>query len=375
MPGRIVVVGLGPAGPDLLTAGTLARLESIPARFLRTSRHPAATAMTGDPSFDRLYEALPTFEEVYAAIVEALVDAARSHPTVLYAVPGSPVVAERTVELLVSDPRVEVEIEPALSFLDLAWVRLGLDPLAAGVRIVDGHRFAADVAGSAGPFLVAQCHSPDVLSDIKLAWDGSLDGEAGPEVRVLHHLGLADELVVTVPWHELDRFAADHLTSIYIPALSSPFAVEMVRIEELMRTLRAGCPWDAQQTFASLAPYALEEAQELVEAIAALDADGGADVHVSPVAAVDPVAHLADELGDVLFQVLFHSCLAAEEGWFTLADVVRGLHAKLVRRHPHVFPRDDFDTTQGDHAVVTADDVVRNWERIKAAERAAPGRA
>ena len=83
---------------------------------------------------------------------------------VLYAVPGSPLVAERTVELLRADGRVEVEVVPGLSFLDLAWARLAIDPLAAGVRLVDGHRFAEEAAGQAGPFLVAQCDSRLVLS-------------------------------------------------------------------------------------------------------------------------------------------------------------------------------------------------------------------
>ena len=361
---RVVVVGLGPAGDDLLTAGTLRRLAGPVPVFLRTSRHPSASVVPDAATCDDLYDQLATFDEVYAAIVERLVGAASASGEVLYAVPGSPLVAERTVEILLRDPRVEVEIVPALSFLDLSWVRLGIDPLAGGVTIVDGHRFRVDTAGSAGPFLVAQCHSNDVLSDVKLALEEPSDA-GRPDVRILHHLGLPDEVVLTVPWDELDRsVVADHLTSLYIPRLAAPFAVEMVRIEELMQTLRAGCPWDAEQTHASLARYVEEEAAELVEAISALTNP--------PIAnAPDPVDHLEEELGDVLFQVVFHACLAAEEGSFTLADVVRTLHEKLVRRHPHVFPRADFDTTEGEHAVRTSEDVVRNWERIKAAERAA----
>ena len=366
MRGRVVVVGLGPGDADLLTAGTLKRLAGDGPRFLRTRRHPAADAVVGAQSFDHVYESSDTFDEVYASIVEHLVSAAGEAGEVVYAVPGSPLVAERTVELLLRDPRVDVELVPALSFLDLSWVRLGVDPLAESVTVIDGHRFAADTAGQAGPFLVAQCHSNEMLSDIKLAFEPPAGTEL-PEVRILHHLGLQDEVVTTVRWDELDRtVVADHLTSLYIPRLASPFAAEMVRIEELMRTLRAACPWDAEQTHASLAGYVTEEAAELVEAIGAL-AMTPAGPHI------DPVAHLEEELGDVLFQVVFHACLAAEEGWFSLADVVRTLHEKLVRRHPHVFPRADFDTTTGEYAVATADDVVRNWERIKQAERAERG--
>src|SRR5690349_15728348 len=94
---RVVIVGLGPAGPDLLTAGTLAAIEAIPRRFLRTTRHPAASVVADATSFDDRYEAAESFEVVYAGIVEAVVAAAIESGEVLYAVPGSPVVAERAV--------------------------------------------------------------------------------------------------------------------------------------------------------------------------------------------------------------------------------------------------------------------------------------
>ena len=152
--------------------GVAAAVARIPARYLRTSRHPTAGVVPGDQLRRRL-RAAASLDDVYPAIVERLVAApADEHGEVLYAVPGSPLVAERTVELLRADPRVEVEIVPALSFLDLAWARLGVDPLAAGVRLVDGHRFAVEAAGQPGPLLVAQCDTRLVLSDIKLALDG-----------------------------------------------------------------------------------------------------------------------------------------------------------------------------------------------------------
>ena len=117
-----------------------------------------------------------------------------------------------------------------------------------------------------------------------------------------------------------------------------------------MHRLRApgGCPWDAEQTHASLRPYVVEEAHELCEAI-----ETGGD------------RELLDELGDVLLQVVFHAELAAERGAFTIADVADALVAKLVRRHPHVF---------GDTPAETSAEVVANWSKIKAREREASGR-
>ena len=123
------------------------------------------------PSFDHLYESAGTFDEVYAGIVEALVAAAlEAGPDgVVYAVPGSPLVAERTVDLLRADGRVAVTALPALSFLDLAWVALGVDPLAEGVRLADAEAFGPALAERGGPFLVAQCWSRHLLSEVKLA--------------------------------------------------------------------------------------------------------------------------------------------------------------------------------------------------------------
>src|SRR5205085_9850721 len=118
---RVVVVGLGPAGPELLTEAAKSAIERIPDRYLRTARHPAAFAVPAAHSFDEVYDRASSLEDVYAEIVDGLAEAAAVAGEVLYAVPGSPLVAERTVDLLVADDRVDVELVPGLSFLDLAW--------------------------------------------------------------------------------------------------------------------------------------------------------------------------------------------------------------------------------------------------------------
>ncbi|MDP8986807.1 MAG: SAM-dependent methyltransferase [Actinomycetota bacterium] len=349
----VTVVGLGPAGPELLTAAATAAVTAIPVRFVRTRRHPAAAAVPDAVSFDEEYERAASLDQVYPRMVDRLVAAAEEHGEVVYAVPGSPRVAERSVELLASDPRVETDVVPALSFLDLVWDRLGVDPVAGGVRLVDGRRFAVEAAGERGPLVVAQCDSPAVLSEVKLAV------ESPPaSVVVLQRLGLADEVVTEVAWDDLDRSVVpDHLTSLWVPQLASPVGAELVRFTELVRTLRARCPWDREQTHTSLTRHLLEETYELLEAIEALESavDAGEDDAVD--AAYE---HLEEELGDVLFQVLFHATLGAEAGRFDVADVARGIHDKLVHRHPHVFAGVE---------VTGAEDVVRNWERLKADEK------
>jgi tetrapyrrole methylase family protein/MazG family protein len=210
-----------------------------------------------------------------------------------------------------------------------------VDPLADGARIVDGHRFAVEAAGERGPLLVLQCDRRDVLSEIKLSVEG------GGPVTVLSRLGLEDERIDTVAWADLDRVSPDHLTSLWIPQLAEPVGRELVRFDELVRVLRQRCPWDHEQTHASLRRYVVEEAYEVVDAI-----DGG------------DTDHLEEELGDLLFQVYFHATLAAEDGRFNLADVARGIHDKLVRRHPHIF---------GDAAEPP------DWEALKRQEHADRG--
>lgn len=347
MAARITVVGLGPGPLDAVTNETLKTIESIPVRFLRTTRHPSAQLVQGATSFDSLYDSLDTFDAVYAAIVEQLVAAAQTHGHVLYAVPGSPFVLESSVKQLLADDRVTVDALPALSFLDIAWQMLGIDPVEAGVRLIDGHRFGVEAAGERGPLLVAQVHADWVLSMVKLSHELASGDE---EVLLLHHLGLKDQRVVRTTWKDLDRtLDPDHLTSLYVPALAEPIAGEMQRLHALARTLRERCPWDQEQTHDSLVKHLLEETYEVVDAIQALDpADEATD------------DALIEELGDLLYQVEFHATIAEQEGRFTMVDIAQRLHDKLVRRHPHVF---------GDEVARTADDVVDTWDRVKSTER------
>lgn len=350
---RIDVVGLGPAGPDLVTAGTIGLIEEIEHRFLRTSRHPAAPVVKAT-SFDHHYETLDKFGAVYERIVSDLVAAAHEHRRILYAVPGSPRVAEHTVELLATRTDVQVVVHGALSFLDLSWVALGIDPIDVGVRVIDGHRFATEAAGQGGPLLIAQCHSQHVLSEIKLAIDDPGDMKA----VVLQGLGSDDERVYEVDWADLDREVnADHLTSIYVPELAMPVGVAFSRFDAMVKRLRQDCPWDAEQTHTSLRRYLLEESYETLEALDQLDETSLAEADESELD--QRFADLREELGDLLYQVFFHSILATEQGWFDVAEVAQSIHDKLFERHPHVYG--DVETT--------LEDLPAQWEAAKRKEK------
>ncbi|TVR25487.1 MAG: nucleoside triphosphate pyrophosphohydrolase [Ilumatobacter sp.] len=361
---RVTVVGLGPGGRDHVTVETLDAVAAHTVRFLRTSVHPTADLVPDAVTFDHLYESADSFEQVYAQITDALVAAATDHGEVLYAVPGSPLVLERTVRRLRDDPRVETDVRPAMSFLDVAWARLGVDPVEIGVRLVDGHEFATAAAGDSGPLLIAHVHADWVLSDIKLAVDDLdddhvIDRAAHTPVVVLQRLGTPDELITHTTWAELDRtVAADHLTSLYVPHLAAPVGRAYVAFHQLARTLREQCPWDIEQTHASLMPHLIEETYEVVDAVAGLDPDD---------ATTDE--HLIEELGDLLYQVEFHATIAEQEGRFTIADVATGIHDKLVRRHPHVFGDVTIDATGDGSSRLATTEVLANWDDIKRAEK------
>lgn len=119
----------------------------------------------------------------------------------------------------------------------------------------------------------------------------------------------------------------------------------LLSIMAALRTPETGCPWDLEQSFATIAPYTIEEAYEVADAIA----QGN-------------LVSLKEELGDLLFQVVFHARMAEEQGAFDFNDVVQGLSDKMEARHPHVF---------GTHAIETAEQQTQNWEAMKAKERAA----
>ena len=355
---RVVVVGLGPAGVDLLLPAARAALVRIPVRYVRTARHPAVDDLANEgvvlEPLDLLYDTGDDLDTVYAAIAARVVEAAQEHGEVAYAVPGSPSVAERTVTLL-RGAGIDIEIVPGLSFADLAWNRLGIDPMT-GARVIDARTFAVDSAGFSGAMLLAQCDTRFVLSDVKLALLEVLAPDH--EVIVLQGLGLPDERLIPVALSELDQAVEpDHLTSVFVDTGTVAVGGELVRLLALTERLRGpgGCPWDAQQTHHSLRRHVLEEAYEVAAAIDELPVDAPAGA--IPAGAYDA---LEDELGDLLFQVMIHSVLAAEAGAFTIADVASGVHAKLVRRHPHVF---------GEVVAATPDAVVTNWEQIKRAEK------
>lgn len=342
---QLLIVGLGPGSAALLTEETRGVLDGASHVILRTRHHPTVAALgqqaAGWQDCDDLYQAEHGFDVLYSAIAERVLANALARPTV-YAVPGHPLFAERSVTAILAVAAahgISVRILPALSFADLAAVALRLD--LGAVQLCDALDPRIDAQR---PALISQVFDRDATTALKLRL---LDQyPADHVITVLTALGSADEAFRAVPLAELDHRPFGFLDCLFVPALSP---IEDVRrfdgLAYVIERLHApdGCPWDREQTHESLRPHLLEESYEALEAI-----DSG-----------DP-ARMAEELGDVLLQVLMHAAVAERLDEFTFADVAEQIARKLIRRHPHVF---------GEATAATSDEVYQNWEALKQAEK------
>ncbi len=358
--GSIAIVGLGPGDLDQVDQATL-RLLTDPAStvLVRTLDHPAARQLAERrtlESGDARYEAATDFDAAYRSIARRVVELARSE-TVVFAVPGSPLVGERTVPIirqLAGEAGLEVTVHPARSFIDLALEAVGIDPLDHGLQVLDAQALPDPLVLHL-PTLIGHVVHEVALADVVAGLSRIVSDQA--PVTVLRELGTAAAEALTVPLGEVDPAWAGLRTTLYVP----PQETGLAGVVNTMRRLRQACPWDREQTHRSLAKNLVEETYELLEALAGLPA-------AAPGGTPDfgAYADVEEELGDVLLQVLFHTAMAEEAGAFTIDDVAEVLRRKLVRRHPHVF---------GDRQADTPDEVLANWEQIKRSEKEHVGEA
>lgn len=346
---QITVIPLGPGDPALLTKQAADLLQSGAPVMLRTQRHPVAAWLQekGIPfrSLDTFYDNAEDFDLLYPEIARTLWAAAEAEP-LLYGV--SDPLSDLSISALYAekpDPSAEIRVLPGVGYAaallaaarecfspgDLCWMTASsvdakkLDPdQTLVITEIDGPILAGEVKIALGEYF------PD---EAEILFLPSLDGNP-PEVRKIQL------------W-ELDRQRnCSHLSAALIPGLAwsrrERFALK--DLDAIMTRLRApdGCPWDREQTHVSLRPWLVEEAWEAVAAIDEEDPD-----------------HLADELGDVLLQIVFHASIGKDFDEFTLTDVISGICRKMIHRHPHVF---------GDLDLRTARDVSDLWEKIKRTE-------
>ncbi|HHU69026.1 MAG TPA: nucleoside triphosphate pyrophosphohydrolase [Thermoanaerobacterales bacterium] len=351
---KIVIVGLGPGSNKHLTLAAARKLKAAKKLFLRTAKYPIIDQIKGlgideFESFDYLYEGKPTFEGIYECIADKLLEEAGKHGSIVYAVPGNPLVAETSVELLTEKSRdlgVEIEILPGMSFLDPVFTLLGLNP-NKGLLILDALELDKKKIDTNNHCLIVQIYDRFIASNVKLLLLDYYPHDF--KVTLIRGAGIDDvEDIHSIPLVELDRNdLIDHLTCLYVPPvlLKDKVRFNLNDLEEIMDILRGenGCPWDLEQTRQSLKPFLLEETYEVLEMLDIENVDG-----------------LCDELGDLLLQIVFHARIGKENDEFDLSDVITAISNKMLRRHTHIF---------GDAKADTPDEVLKNWEKIKMDEK------
>lgn len=357
----IYILGLGSGSEKQLTLETIDILkDSTRKLYLRTEIHPAVSYLKNNninyQSFDYLYENSESFEEIYSEAVEKVIEEAKTYE-ITYVVPGNPVVAEKSVFLLLKrakEENIQTKIVAALSSLESIYSALEVDPLN-GMLVVNAADLNPSRLNKNIATLLVQVYAQHIASETKLALM-----EVYPDtypVIVVKAAGIEGlERIEEIPLYQLDRLDwIDHLTSVFIKPNQFPLTDEEIEISgnteidrliNIVSYLRSpdGCPWDKEQTPESIKKHIIEEAYEVVEAIELGDKE-----------------LLKEELGDLLLQVALQAQMASEQNIFDFEEVAESISDKLWRRHPHVFGK---NVEAGD-----GNEVKNLWEKIKNEEK------
>lgn len=330
---EIEVIGLGAGDLEQLPLGIYRTLTNAKKKlYVRTTDHPVVAALEAEgvlfTGFDDYYEAEEQFEGVYERIVATLLEVAKRE-AIIFAVPGHPMLAEKTVALLLEQSEVPVNITGGQSYLDDLFTALRIDPID-GFQFVDGTQFQREELQYGSHLIFCQVYDAYIASEVKLTLLEDLPHDY--EVTIIEAAGTKLEKIIRVPLSDLDRvMELSNLVSVYVPPVPSGLLNHtFANLKSVIATLRSddGCPWDRKQTHESLREYAIEEVYELIDAI-----NRGNDEDI------------ISELGDVLLQVMLHSQIGEDDGYFSVDDVIRSLTEKMIHRHPTVFGGDTVGKT------------------------------
>lgn len=334
---KLTIVGLGER-PEDLTLGALSRLKACQRVLVRTAEHETSRALAqlgiAFEALDAHYQS-DDFDELHESIAR---DVLNSQQDTVYAVPGGASLGDESVRVLVTQCVKQGhawEIIPGVDWAGHAAARFGG---AGSTTIVSASDIEGFIPDSRHTLIVTEIESALAAGDVKLRL-----GEYYPDEHSIFLDGRC------LPLYELDRQEGYSInTAILIPpaALLELERRDVAHLQQIMRMLRdpiGGCPWDRKQTHASLGKYLVEEAYEVLDAIESGEAE-----------------RLADELGDVLLQVIFHAQIASEHAEFDLMEVSSAICRKMISRHPHIF---------ADHGSLTEQEINAHWDAIKQEEK------
>lgn len=343
----IKIVGLGPGSTGDLTLKTLEYMKNAKKVYLRTKKHPNVEYIENMgiefETFDSMYDSADDFDDLYLKIAKIV----SNEDDVVYAVPGHPLVAEKSVGHIIricEEAGKKYEVVTALSFIDAVITAIKIDPVL-GLKVIDGLQLDIQEPDINVSNIVTQVYSPFIACDIKIKLMDYYDDEQ--EVYLIKAAGVDGlEKIEKMSLFEIDRIEwVDYLTSLYIPPCTVNRKYNFNDLVSIMKTLRSenGCPWDREQTHESLEICLVEECYEVLDAIKNNDTE-----------------NLCEELGDVLLQVVFHSEIAREYDGFSVKDVVHGITEKMIKRHPHIFEGEKCETSG---------EVLLTWDKIKMKEK------
>lgn len=344
----VTVVTLGPGDPNLLTLQAAEALRQAKQLVLRTQRHGVSAWLQGQgiafTSLDELYDQFEDFDELHAAMAQRLWQQAAECP-LTYAVMDA--TNDGSVVALAAAKPVDGQLT-CLAGVSMADAYLSALPqeATASLHILPATDCEAAQLDPRTALLITEIDSPVLAGSVKLRLTELYDDEM--PVTFFPSTVKNHRKPQLIPLLELDRQRTyDHTVAVYLPPapMQQRQRFCFADLVELLSILRGenGCPWDREQTHQSLRKYLIEEAYE---AAAAIDED-------------DP-DHLADELGDVLLQVVFHASVGESYGEFNIGDVTTAICRKMLYRHAHIF---------GNDHCATAEEVSANWERLKKAEK------
>ena len=347
----IKIVGLGPGAKEALTIGTICELESNKNIFLRTEKHPTVDYLKEKKiifdTYDNIYESIGSFDEVYLNIAKDLIKKHDDLGDLIYAVPGHPLVAEKSVFNLIDlckESNIEYKIIPAVSFIDAMIESLRIDPIQ-GLKSIDSFDIGNQILDKRIGTIITQVYNVLIASEVKLKLLEQYNDET--EIYYVRAAGIKEqESIRRILLFELDmQEDIDYLTSIYIPKdlKNKKDFNDFLEIIEILRS-EDGCPWDREQTHKSLEKALIEESYEVIDAIDQEDDRS-----------------LIEELGDVLLQVVFHASIGKEDGYFDISDVIEGICNKMISRHPHVF--------KNSSELDSSEEVLVKWDELKKKEK------
>ncbi|MBS4537588.1 nucleoside triphosphate pyrophosphohydrolase [Clostridium sp. D2Q-11] len=341
----INIIGLGFGDTNRMTLHSIESIKKYK-NFFRTEKSPIIEYLKNNniyyESYDSIYQDLESFEDVYEYIVNDLVQKSKEYSTINYCAPGSPTLSDKVTEILLDGKDklgVQVRIIDNSGMLEAVYNVLGKS-MKNGIKLVDSLDIKSTDIDINSDFIITQVYDQLIASEVKIYLEEIYTDEY--PIKVINDFEDVGG-IKSIPLYQLDRIKEyNHMTVVYIPCNETEKNIyDMNNLVDIMETLRSekGCLWDIKQSHQSLREYAIEEAYEVVDAIDK-----------------DDMSLLEEELGDLLLQVVFHSQIAREEGYFNIWNVITSISKKLIYRHPHVF--EDFQAKDIKQAN-------ENWDYMK----------